>query len=79
MKVSLNQPTINGLVDAFGEDSKNWQGKELSVRIDKAPGKYYLYLIPAGYKCVDDDKGYPVIVKEGEEIPTIEIEPEMPF
>jgi hypothetical protein len=28
LNVSLNRATINGLVDAFGEDSKEWQGAE---------------------------------------------------
>ena len=82
LKISLNQATINGLVDAFGEDSKNWQNKELSLEIDKLPGKKFpLYLIPESYKRVEDDNGYSVIVREGdEEIPTIEIEPEnLPF
>ncbi len=69
LKVSLNRATINGLVDAFGEDSKNWQGKVLSLEVDKLPGKKFpLYLIPAGYKRVEDENGYSVIVKEGADV-----------
>lgn len=65
LKVSLNRATINALVDAFGEDSANWQGNVLAVEIDKLPGKKFpLYLIPEGYKRVEDDNGYAMIVKE---------------
>lgn len=66
-KVSLNRATINGLVDAFGEDSTKWQGNYLSVEIDKLPGKKFpLYLIPEGYERTEDENGYSVIVKIGE-------------
>lgn len=29
--VSLNQTSLNNLIDAFGEDSKNWIGKQVKV------------------------------------------------
>src|SRR3990167_516599 len=35
VNVSLNRATINGLVDAFGEDSKDWQGHTLAVETEK--------------------------------------------
>jgi hypothetical protein len=61
--ISLNKCTIYGLVDAFGEDSKLWQGHTLKVEIDKLPGKKYpLYFIPEGYKRIEDENGYSVIV-----------------
>lgn len=70
MNVSLNRATINGLVDAFGEDSMNWQGHYLSVETEKmrVAGKSVtvLYLIPEGYEKVDDANGYAVIQKIGE-------------
>lgn len=31
--LSLNQTSINGLIDAFGKDSKDWIGKELKVHL----------------------------------------------
>lgn len=66
LKTRLNQATINALVDAFGGNSKLWMNHELGVQIDKWPGKkYYLYLIPEGYKTVENDDGYIDIVKEG--------------
>lgn len=66
LKVTLNRATINGLVDAFGEDSKLWQGQYLAVEIEKQPGKKYpLYLIPDGYERVENSAGYSEIVKKG--------------
>ena len=65
--VALNRATINGLVDAFGEDSVNWQNKVLSVETEKmrVSGKAVvaLYLIPEGYERIDDSSGYAIIVK----------------
>lgn len=85
LNVSLNQATINGLVNAFGEDSKNWQGHYLSVETEKmrVAGKAVtaLYLIPEGYNRIDDENGYAMIVKVGEEdaaeiVPPVEEEKE---
>lgn len=68
LNVSLNRATINGLVEAFGEDSKAWQGQYLSVETEKmrVAGKAVtaLYLIPKGYKRIDDENGYAMIVPE---------------
>lgn len=48
MNVSVNQTSINGLVDAYGEDSVNWIGKPVKVWIVKqnVAGKFLdvLYL-----------------------------------
>ena len=68
VNVSLNRTTINGLVQAFGEDSMKWQGHSLTVETEKmrVAGKAViaLYLIPEGYKRIDDDNGYAIIVPE---------------
>jgi len=78
LKVSLNRCTINALVDAFGEDSRDWQGHKLSLEIDKLPGKKFpLYLIPEGYERIEDENGYSVIVKEdsiAETVPPINVD-----
>ena len=75
LNVSLNRATINGLIDAYGEDSVNWMNKTLTVETEKmrVAGKAVtaLYLIPEGYKRVDDENGYAVIVKQDKEIETI--------
>ncbi len=74
--VSLNRATIFGLVDAFGEDSKDWQGHVLSVETEKVRvggvTRTALYLIPDGYVKSDDSSGYAVITKKGEPLPTIQ-------
>jgi len=65
--VALNRATINGLVDAFGEDSKDWINKNLTVETEKmrVAGRAVtaLYLIPDGFHRVDDENGYAVITR----------------
>jgi hypothetical protein len=78
LKVSLNRATINALVDAFGGPSSGWQGHPLSVEIDKLPGKKFpLYLIPEGYRRIEDENGYSVIIKKdagaSDHLPSINI------
>lgn len=73
MNVNVNKPSINGLIDAFGEDSKMWIGKVLTAHTEKmlVGGKRVtaLYLIPEGYKIDEDEGGYLVIVKNEKEAP----------
>jgi hypothetical protein len=73
--VSLNQTTINSLVDAFGGDSKGWMNKSLTIQTEKVmvAGRRVvsLYLVPEGYEVKEDDNGYLVIAKMGEEITTL--------
>lgn len=68
--VNLNKPTVNALVDAFGEESKDWVGKLLTVQTEKmmVSGRRItaLYLIPEGYHLSEDEGGYLVISKIGE-------------
>lgn len=70
LNVSLNSASLSALIDAFGEESKDWIGKTLSVETEKmrVAGKAVvaIYLIPAGYKRIDDANGYAMIIKEGE-------------
>ncbi|MGH7249579.1 MAG: hypothetical protein ACREGC_01260, partial [Minisyncoccia bacterium] len=58
-----------GLVEAFGEDSANWQNHVLSMETEKVrvAGKSVtaLYLIAEGYERADDANGYAIIVKKG--------------
>ena len=85
--ISLNKTTLNGLVDALGEDSKEWINKELTVETEKGRvggvTRIYIFLIPDGYEKVDNADGFAVIQKigatktnvvkdMGEEIPVIE-------
>lgn len=56
----LNQTSINNLIDAFGEDSDNWVGKEVKVWIFKVPkeGKmtYQKYLAPSNWEMDENGK-----------------------
>ena len=80
--ISLNRATINGLIDAFGDDSALWQGQVLTAETEKVrvAGKAVtaVYLVADGYERVDDEGGYTVIVKKGtqvgapEELPSID-------
>jgi len=71
MNVNVNKPSINGLIDAFGEDSKLWIGNILTAHTEKmlVGGKRVtaLYLIPEGYEIGEDDGGYLVITKIGKQ------------
>lgn len=68
MNVGLSKATIGGLIAAFGDDSVNWQGHELTVETEKVRvgGKagISLYLIPEGFKKVDDENGFATIVPD---------------
>ena len=65
MNVNVNKPSINALIDAFGEDSKAWMGHLLTAHTEKmlVGGKRVtaLYLIPEGYEIKEDEGGYLVI------------------
>lgn len=67
VNVNLNKPTIAGLIDAFGDDSVNWQGRVLTVELEKVRigGRAVtaLYLLPEGYEKADDENGYAVVRK----------------
>lgn len=69
--VSLNRATINALVDAFGDDSLNWQNKPLTIETEKVrvAGKAVVavYFIPAGYQKVDDANGYAMIIRNDDQ------------
>jgi hypothetical protein len=81
--ISLNRATINGLVDAFGEDSADWMGPILIAETEKVrvAGKAVtaVYLVPEGYERVDDENGYTVIVKKGTKVGTPEEIPSIDF
>ena len=66
--VALNRATLNSLVEAFGEDSKDWMNKPLTVEVEKqrVSGRAVtaLYLIPQGFHREDDNDGYAIIVRD---------------
>lgn len=67
-KFSINPPTVNALIEAFGQESSNWMDKVLTIHIEKvrSAGRQGLsvYLIPEGFDFWDDEKGYLVIGKK---------------
>lgn len=62
---AVNGPSVNALIEAFGEDSKNWCNQILTVHIEKvrSAGRkgISVYLIPEGFDFWDDENGYLVI------------------
>lgn len=68
--VSINKPSKNALIDAFGDDSETWVDKLLTVTIEKTliSGKRGLamYMVPEGFEMGEDDGGYIVIKRIGE-------------
>jgi hypothetical protein len=81
--ISLNRATINGLIDAFGDDSALWTGQVLTAETEKVrvAGKAVtaVYLVADGYERVDDENGYTVIVKKGTKVGAPDDLPEIPF
>ena len=71
MNMNINKPTLEGLIDAFGGDSKNWIDKELTVQTEKAviAGKRVtiVYLLAEGFELKEDADGYMKVVKIGAE------------
>lgn len=69
MNVNLNRATIYGLIDAFGEESKEWCGHPLTVHTEKVvvAGKRVtaLYLVPDGFEVRENSDGYIEIVRKG--------------
>lgn len=84
LNLSLNKATINGLVSAFGEESKDWMNQPLKVETEKVRvagvARVAIYLVPEGYEKIDNDEGFAEIRQIGlekqlnqpDEIPTIE-------
>lgn len=71
LNVSLNRATVNALIDCYGDDSKDWINKYLTVHTEKmnVAGKRVvaLYLIPEGYELKEDEGGYLVIVNSSKQ------------
>lgn len=67
--VNINRATLEGFIDAFGEDSAEWVGKVLTVQTEKIAiaGKRVtaLYLVPEGFVVEEDGEGYVHVIKEG--------------
>jgi hypothetical protein len=69
--VNINKPSISGLIDAFGEESKDWINKELTIHTEKmviaSKRVTALYLLAEGFILDEDAQGYLVVMrKDGE-------------
>lgn len=67
----LNWASIYGLMDAYGNDSKEWIGKILTVKtVDAMVGdkmRTIVYLVPDGYELKKNDEDKMIIAKVGGE------------
>ena len=73
LNISINRASLNALVDAYGEDSKAWQGHPLTLTTEKVQvaGKRVtvIYLVPEGFVLAEDSGGYVQIIRQGAEVP----------
>ena len=64
---AFNRTTINGLIEAFGEENTDWCNKELKVQVENAvinnKRVRIVYLIPEGYELKENEDGYLGITK----------------
>lgn len=74
--LSLNQTSVNNLIDAYGNETNEWQGEKVRVWIVKAnvggKMKDVVYLTAPGWTMDEDGFHQPnVKVEDEEEIPII--------
>ena len=66
VNISINAPSKNGLIDAFGDDTAAWRNQTLTVEVFSTliAGKkgVALYLIPEGFELKENAEGYMNIV-----------------
>ena len=86
LNMNINRTNLDGLIDAFGEDSKNWIGKVLTVQTEnvRVGGKMQtaVYLLPEGYELRNDEEGYAYITnpnKVSEPAENVEEVVDIPF
>lgn len=76
--VSFNQTSMNNMIDTYGEDSKNWIGKEVKVWLfkDIKEGKLQIKLIVSHPNAELTENGFVLIGKqvESKDIPVINAE-----
>ena len=68
---SLNPQTVEGLIDAYGDDSRDWMNQELVVHKEKTTvaGKrvWVVYLLPDGYEVTEDSEQYLHVTAKGKQ------------
>lgn len=77
VNMRLNWTTIYGLIDAFGNDSKNWMGHALTARVKEAvvgdTVRTIIYLIADGFELVKNEEKKLEIRKKAVDISPEEI------
>lgn len=66
VKIAINTPTKNALIEAFGDDTNAWIDKLLTVSVMEMPQGIALYLIPEGFLRIRDEGGYVVIKRKSD-------------
>lgn len=58
--ISVNQTSINGFIDAFGKDSKNWIGREIKVHLinQNVSGKFIKVTYLAHPEAILTENGF---------------------
>lgn len=81
--VNVNSASMNGLIDAFGADTADWQGNILTAITEKmvVSGKRVtaLYLVPEGFELGEDAGGYVQIKKKEIDIPVVNVDEAPPI
>ena len=72
--LSFNRATLNALVEAFGEESNEWQGESVIIQardsIIGGKSVIIVYLVPEGFELGKDAKNY-VIIQRKDDIPIV--------
>lgn len=80
VNVRLNWTSIYGLIDAYGDDSKDWIGKVLTIKtLDAMVGdtmRTIVYLVPEGFELAKNEEKKMVIrkIREKGEDPSQDID-----
>jgi hypothetical protein len=69
MNLAINATSRNALIDAFGDDTKNWVNQPLTAAVERGifAGKrgIMLNLVPEGFEITEDSGGFIVITRKG--------------
>jgi hypothetical protein len=72
--LAINSPSKNALIDAFGNESKNWVGKLLTAAVETGifAGKrgIMLNLVPENYIVSEDAAGF-IVIRQKVEPPAV--------
>lgn len=61
VNMNLNWTTVYALIEAFGDESKNWMGHTLTAKIKDATTGVSIYLVPDGFELArNEDKRWTI-------------------